>query len=112
MDLPSVASCRLRWVITQLEKFASFLEPRGKHGRYFPVCSVTLTSGNLLHVLSVVTHLAVMLSLRENQMKVCVLFSDFHYDLGPISQDLLCLVSPMDKMIPVPDEALRSLGFE
>lgn len=33
--------------VTQLEKFASFLKPREKHGRYFPMCSVTLTSGNL-----------------------------------------------------------------
>lgn len=40
---------------------------------------------------------AVVLPLRENQIKVHVLLSYFHCDLGPIRQDLPCLILPKCK---------------
>ena len=60
--------------------------------------------GLVLIEASVVTHPAAVLPLQENQVKAHVLFSHFHCDLGPTRQDLLCLISPMCKMIPVLDD--------
>lgn len=109
---PSAPSRRLKWIL--LPGWRNDILLGTKRGVWkifscvFYHSSKWKCSIGPLHV----THLAVTLPLSENQVKVQVLLSHFHHNLGSVIQDLLFLVSPKYKMIPVPDEVRRSSGFE
>ena len=104
VSLPSASLQRLRQIPLPNWRICIFCGTRRKEWKIFSCVFITLTSGDLFQALSVVTHPAAMLPLQKNQVKAHVLFSHFHCDLGPTRQDLLCLISPTCKMIPVPDD--------
>ena len=103
MNLPSGSLQRLRQIPLPSWRICILCGTRRKEWKIFSYVFITLTSGDLFQALSVVTHPAAVLPLQENQVKAHVLFRHFHCDLGATRQDLLCLISPTCKMIPVPD---------